>query len=626
MDKVVIYRGGVPFVTVEPDDNSTQVKEVMGDNTVALQFTLDNYIDFSIGDYCTIFGELYKLNQIPPVKKTGTYNYIYSLSMGGINADLLKAQYLFLDSSNNLTESDFSLMGNAQTFLKLLIQNINRVSPGWTLGQVIDTPYKNLSFSKDTCYSALTKLAQSYSTEFWVEGTTIHLTQRGRDTGYTFKHGRNKGLYEIDRQNVDNSGIVTRMYAFGSNKNLPADYLSSRLRFPGGYVPCLVSSITVDAHINPDDSVTYTFHWIPPAAPGITGVTIRYRAHGSNAVYFSAPQGSANGPQSITLSSNVYDFILQTNGGSCGEISTLPIVVGFVSIVDPQQVNAPLPFIENNIAKYGIIEDTELFEDIFPSRTGTITSVDATDPLKFTDASMDFDVNAQLLPGMAAKVTFNTGQLAGFTFDIHAYNAVTKEFSINKNKDEVNLDIPSNLLKPTIGDQYVLVDIEMPQSYITAAENKLLAQATALLQTYSSPRLKYAVVFDPVFIKTRSISLNIGDTVWIVDAELAINRKIRVTQVTRNIVNENDFQVQLSDEVTPGTITQIINVQQSTQSGLASLSSQIQNNSILNGTVVGNLKFKQGTAVLPDIPTTNTVVGFSPVYIEDATGQLVKKV
>lgn len=622
MDSIDIYRSGTLFVTIDPDSSSSQSKQVMGDNKLLLSFQLNHFVDFALGDYCTVFGEVYKINDAPVVTKSSTYQYEYKLSMYAEISDLAKAQYLFLDTVNNLSESEFSLMGNAKTFVDLVVENINRVFPGWKAGEVIQTGYQNMSFSKDSCASALAKLATQFKTEFWVKDKTVYLTQLSRDRGYTFKHGRNKGLYTIQRQSVSNASIVTRLYAFGANTNLPVNYYSARLRLPGGFVPCLISQLTVEVIANTNGTSTYIFHWTNPTAPGVTAITLKYRPTGSAQPYLSST-GDFNSPRSITLETMSYDFVIQTEGGTCGSIGTLPVTVnGPISV--PVLVNMPMPYIENNVNLYGVIEGTLLYDQIFPHRTGVVSSVDATNPLKFSDQAIDFDVNQQLLPGTPAKVTFNTGQLAGFSFDIHSFNNITKEFVLNLNKDNVDLTIPSISLKPAIGDEYVLVDLEMPASYITAAEQALLAQATADLLKQSTPQVSYTVAMDPVFIRSKGWQLDIGDMVWITDAELSIDRKIRVVEVTRNILVEDQYQVQLSDVVSPGTITNLINLQSSTSAGLSQLSSQLQENSILNGTVVGNLKFKNGSALIPDIKTIGSTTGYSQVYIDDVTGELVK--
>jgi hypothetical protein len=623
MDAIDIYRGQAFLVTINPENSSTQNKQVMGDNTINLDFKLNHYTEFIIGDSCSVFGLVYTLHDMPVITKTGTYEYTYKMAMRSAAADLLRVQYLFLDPADNLNETDFSLMGNAQTFANLLLKNLNRVVSGFAIGQVIDTVYKNISFSKDTCSSALAKIADAFSTEWWIEGKLIHVTTRSRDTGITFRHGKNKGLYEITRSNLNNTGIFTRLYAFGSDRNLPPDYFSSRLRLPGGFVPCLISNLTCIVSDLGGGLSNFAFAWNGPTAPGVTGVDIIFKRTIFGIINtIHAPIG---GPYELQLPTGEYQFIFKTIGGSCGNIATLPVILS-ASTIAPLFVNSPLPYLEQNTDLYGVIEATEIFDDIYPHRTGKVTAVDVANPFLFSDDGIDFDINQQLMPGSTAKVTFNTGQLSGYTLDIVSFNPITKEVAVLKNKQDNKLSVPSDLIRPAIGDEYVFTDINMPTNYITAAENDLLTAAKKLLATYCRPQVSYSIVLDPKFVRMQKVQLDIGDNVYIKDDQLEINQKIRVVQLVRNIVEEDNYQVELSEVVTQGTIQQIVNIAQQNMNGINDLSKQIQQNVLLNGTVVGDLKFDKGTAILPDMPTTADIAGFSQVYVEISTGKLFRKV
>lgn len=510
MNEIEIYRGSAEyFTTIKPDDASVQAKRVMGENELRLVFRSDNYIDFRLNDYCTVYLEKYKVNALPTVKKVSRYLFEYNLTMQSEGFDLTKAQYLLFN------QADFSLMGNADKFVDLVVSNANRISSGWTKGQVIPTEYKNISFKGENCYNALARLATEFSTEFAIEGKVIHLTQRWYDTGYTLRHGRFKGLYDITRLNVDNSSIITRLYALGSEKNLPPNY-----------------------------------------------------------------RGYANTPNRLKMP--------QING--------IPIDFG--------------DYIELNVGTYGVIEGSMIFEDIYPHRTGKVTSVVSGDPFRFRDTTIDFDINAQLLPGVAAKVTFNTGQLAGYTFDIESYNATTKEIKFLKNKDEKVIDIPTTTLKPAIGNLYVLTDIIMPSLYIEAAEKALKNKALEVLAISREPQVQYQLTPDPVYLEAKQQSLNIGDLIWIVDAELDISRQIRITSTLRGILNEYQYTVELSDVLTKGPIT------------------LLQNTATSQGVTVGQIVQQINVLSennLGDLPVITDTTGYSIVYIHNTTGKLARK-
>lgn len=632
MKTIDIYRSGELFVTVKPDDTSTQLKKIMGENQVTLTFRMSSYADFSINDYCTIYGEKYQLNKLPVVKKISQYLYQYTLVMEVEGNDLSKYQFLFLGADNTLRESEFSLMGNPDTFMDLLIANANRVGSGWIKGEVISTTvYKNLTFSGDNCYNALGKMAEAFDTEFWLVGKTVNLSRKQKDTGYIFRHGRYKGLYDITRQNLDNSGLVTRLYAYGSDKNLPPDYnnFAKRLQMRDTTAvidnqPNLIHDITWTVVDNGDGTQTITFSFTDTINE-VTDISPEWRLTGSSADWKSVIAGNSS-PIEVTLPTGTYNFRFRSYITGDPNTYVTPEVTVSGSEITPQfpSVNYPvLPYIEKNTELYGVIEAIQNFENIFPHRTGKVTSVNALNFYKFIDSTIDFNLNNYLLSGLTAKVVFNTGQLAGYQFEISNFNFSTKEITILKNQDETALDIPSQSLKPAIGDEYVFVDIRMPKSYIDAAETDLKEAAQALLDDISIPQVTYQLTFDPVYMKRKGISIGIGDLVWVQDDQLRVERRIRVNQVTRSIVDEYQYQVELSDTVTVGTIDRIINSQQATNTGVSNLNDQFSSNTVLNKRIIGNLSIEQGTIQAPDMPEAPDTTGMKQLYI-DGDGKVWK--
>ncbi|SEV88971.1 Prophage endopeptidase tail [Chitinophaga sp. YR573] len=523
MIAIDIKRNGSPdpviITTIKPDSNSNQSKAVMGDNVINLQFDLSTYILFRIGDWCEVYGEKYYINKLPVIKKQSKYFYEYNLTMQAAYYDLAKVQYMFLNEDNELQEGDFSLMGNPSSFIDLLIQNANRIGSGWLKGEVIVADYVNMSFQAESCLEVLSRLATQFNTEYKIEGKTIHLAKKQKDTGYTFRIGKDRGLYDITRSNLDSSNVITRLYAFGSDKNLPPDYrnYSTRLK--------------------------------------------------------------------------------------------LPVSVGEI-------------YLEKNTALYGTIEHTEIFDTIYPHRTGKVTAVDATNFYRFKDLTIDFNVNDYLLPGVSAKVTFNTGQLAGYTFDIQKFDNSTKEFTVLKNKNEKSIDVPSVDFRPAIADLYVLVDIQMPESYVTAAEEELRIKAQAWLDANSDPLLTYALTVDPVYMRKRRITPDIGNMVYIMDTELEVSRQIRITSFTRSFEDMYSYQFVLSDTVSSNPIADLYSGQGATGRDINDINGSLNNKASENN-LVGDVTIDQGTLIILDITTPPIGVTLTPLSI-GSDGKLYK--
>lgn len=215
----------------------------------------------------------------------------------------------------------------------------------------------------------------------------------------------------------------------------------------------------------------------------------------------------------------------------------------------------------DKVAKYGLIEDTKIFEDIFPQRIGTVMAV--TNAFTFSDSSLDFNIKEQLIPGTSAKVKFITGQLAGWQFEIreNGYNHSTKTITINPNKDETSIEVPSETgLKPAVGDQYILIDIIMPQSYIIAEEIRLKQKAEEAYALTCDPRVQYVAPTDRRYLRDNDILPRLGDYVNINEPAAGIDKDIRIISKRTNIQDPYDITIELSDTASVANmVRQMIN-------------------------------------------------------------------
>lgn len=440
---VTIYKRGTNLVRalVQPSASSQQERNLMERDIVALSFDLPLYVNFEIGDYANIFGYLYKMNTLPDVRKIADKNYTYNAILEASLYDLAKVQFLDYDSTNTLGVSDFYLNLNPRDFLLLIVANMNRhYNGGWVAGFASNAEVKNLNFSAQNCLEAIAVIAEAFETEYLVENRTISLFRRQTHSGLVFKQGLNEALISITRQNQDSSNVITKLYAYGSTRNIGGNYRNgaTRLRMP--------------------------------------------------------------------------DSLL----------------------------------VERNPNNYEGVEASKIFEDIYPERQGVVTAT--ADKYTFSDTGIDFNVNNQLMPGLTAKITFNSGNLAGYTFDVSTYNHTTKIFVINPNSSERSIDVPSDLLRPATGDKYVLTDILMPATYVTNAELRLKEAAESHIATNGPPKFKYIAVSNPVYFKENAYSFEIGQLVTLNIPDMAINTEKRFIGFTRNLRNPYSYTIELAEQ------------------------------------------------------------------------------
>lgn len=264
------------------------------------------------------------------------------------------------------------------------------------------------------------------------------------------------------------------------------------------------------------------------AVGNATGLTFEYKVGLKNIVRVNANKGN--------LVTRLYAF-----GG------TTNVDYLYRSALGRLGLDAPL---ENNVSLYGVKEGTIIYEEIYPQRTGTVTSLGAT-ITEFIDSSMDFDLNSYLLPGMVAKVVFKSGYLSGYLCEITAYDNATKKFTVIPYNDPAGFTLPAGSQIIQAGDTYTLVDIKMPDTYKTAAETLLYNTALADVLKVSVPRVTYNIVPDWRYFKANTISLNVGDTLTVHDTDMSsTDIASRVIELTQVLISPYKYTIAVSDEIT----------------------------------------------------------------------------
>jgi len=436
-----VYRNVSVIDSFSIDERTLFVQKFLGENYIHAEATVQTTLNITIGDYVKYNGIKYYVNTLPNVIKNSTNQYVYTMVFESEYYNFQKVQYRYSDLG------DFYLMGNLELFVDLLVTNMNRDLGGWTKGTCTqsNTEYRLMKFEAESCRSVIQRLCAEFSGEFSFARKVISFSdEKTYDTGLTFQY--KTGLRNIQRKPIDSGNLITRLYAYGSEKNLGSAYGKLRL-----------------------------------------------------------------------------------------ELKTV----------------APLPtnkdYIESNVATYGTIEGSVIFDDIYPRYTGTVSSAAST--VKFTQATFPFDVNTYLIPGVTAKVNFKTGDCAGYTFDIYTYTNATKEFEIIPVELEDGTSLPNATLNPGAGNEFVVFDITMPAAYILAAEAELQALAVAYLDKYDHPRVAYNLIPDWRYTKTNNVNLTIGSTITIADTDLGISTKVRITELTQQLLYPYKYVLSMTDQV-----------------------------------------------------------------------------
>lgn len=420
-------------------------RSLQGSNEISLTLEFSTMQSLGRGNYVMYGGEKYISLEYPEIDKISTNKYVYRITYAN--------QYFLLKDIQfrSVNESDFYWWANVDNVVDKLIENAERGYPGLFMKGTIDaTEYRNHQFQNENCYDVLSRITADYELEFeytWNSlSSQIQINVRaqiGNATGLSVEYGKDNGAYKINRVSTGRELLVTRLYAYGSEKNIPAGYGYPRLK-----------------------------------------------------------------------------------------LATEPVTGSFFGMH---------------------IEKTKIWDDIFPHRTGSVTSYtftpDTTYPENTTYTVEDntmFDLTAvsggssiYLNGATPAKLHFNSGELAGFEFEVNKFvfdtlAATGGTFYLTPIKEMPDIIYPNVDFQPTAGDEYVLLDINLPQSYIDTAEAELQAAANEHIADFVNPKPTYTIETDPSFTFGALLP---GDTITLIDADFGLPTGLltRITEITTNL-------------------------------------------------------------------------------------------
>ncbi len=197
-------------------------------------------------------------------------------------------------------------------------------------------------------------------------------------------------------------------------------------------------------------------------------------------------------------------------------------------------------------------EATYTNEEIYPSHVSTIKSV--TKVKDHFEVNSDFDYSTLQIEGEQMQVVFQTGNLAGREFDAKHFATSGKLAIVPKEEDDTTL--PSDILCPKVGDQYIVTGIKLPDQYIREAERNLTDEALRHLIKLQETRYSYKADIDPVYLHnnhdTIAPQLAVGRYVRLTDPQITIGDPyVRIVGKRTYLDRPYTPEIELSNEVEP---------------------------------------------------------------------------
>ncbi|MCT4054930.1 phage tail protein [Elizabethkingia anophelis] len=229
---------------------------------------------------------------------------------------------------------------------------------------------------------------------------------------------------------------------------------------------------------------------------------------------------------------------------------------------------------------FGYVEDV-FTPDIKPTFKGKVSGIGslANGVQEILVSNMDFDLKEKkadgstkyLIAGTPAKISVIKGDLAGYNFEVVDYIHSTKTFKLKQFADDKGQKFPDNttVFKFAAGDEFTLIDIMMPDQYITNAEQKLYDETVKEYQKVSQNNVKYTLNVDPLFLQDKG-EIGIGDLLPIKDADFGIDKASRIISLKKDLLTDTYTSFDVADSYEISLVKEIVNNIKDLQKEIAS--------------------------------------------------------
>lgn len=220
---IVKDKNGIVKISIDENDKCVYKKSLMEEEYILLNTESDILIPFAKGDYIdTEFGRFYIVNIDKPKFSNKTGGYTYNQKFHA-DWERWRTRMLFYNRQSGF-EKSWKMTHYPSIFLDIVVDNIKRAGFG-EYAYAVDpelTEMKFIEFDSVNIVDGLTLIAEAWETEWYIRNGIIYLGKCVYGSTIELKAG--DSINEDISVSDSNSEYCTRLFAFGSTKNLPQNY------------------------------------------------------------------------------------------------------------------------------------------------------------------------------------------------------------------------------------------------------------------------------------------------------------------------------------------------------------------------------------------------------------------
>ena len=284
---------------VQESDSSYRYRSLMSKPQLVLKFSLSEFVEIPVGAWCEYQGVKYKLGSPENIKKNGTRNIEYTLTLGTLEDNM--SLYKMRNPVDKRLK--WSMCAKPHELVEAIVWNLNqRDGAGvWKVGECLDAAEQTVEFNHTYVDAALQDVANKFETEWEINDYTIslHKVEYFKDDPLPLAYGKGNGFEPgVGRTTQSDELPIKRLYVQGGDRNIDrSKYGSAELLLPKS------QTLVYEGRIYQSDAEGYSIERIDKVSDAVKEDSL------DCSEIYPSRVGTVSAGECIDAGKNFYDII-----------------------------------------------------------------------------------------------------------------------------------------------------------------------------------------------------------------------------------------------------------------------------------------------------------------------------
>lgn len=284
---------------VQESDSSYRYRSLMSKPQLVLKFSLSEFVEIPVGAWCEYQGVKYKLGSPENIKKNGTRNIEYTLTLGTLEDNM--SLYKMRNPVDKRLK--WSMCAKPHELVEAIVWNLNqRDGAGvWKVGECLDAAEQTVEFNHTYVDTALQDVANKFETEWEINDYTIslHKVEYFKDDPLPLAYGKGNGFEPgVGRTTQSDELPIKRLYVQGGDRNIDrSKYGSAELLLPKS------QTLVYEGRIYQSDAEGYSIERIDKVSDAVKEDSL------DCSEIYPSRVGTVSAVECIDAGKNFYDII-----------------------------------------------------------------------------------------------------------------------------------------------------------------------------------------------------------------------------------------------------------------------------------------------------------------------------